>query len=747
MANKSTGVEVRFSVKDFESVVAALRASGDAGDAMARRLEMAGRAGSRGLNAIDTAAAGIRDRARALSGELGLVGNVLQSIGPWGLAAGAGIAVVAIAFKKLLEFADRFAEKAQKIRDVAEAAQLTSDGLQALREAGQDVSVAGEKVDAFAGRFAVGMNELRQGQGELFKIINQIDPKLTRQLALAKDMESAWNLLAQAYKRASDAQRLDITKAVAGQRNIGAGLILEQIADAGGLQAYADKARATGEILDRELIKRLAKLRTENDSLKDSIENTLGSIFSESALRSSNQFLSNIKEILDHAAGFKASADFSKLIDAFTSKGAAGVANVLGVSGTMPTLQAILNAVQALKQLPSPFSEPDGQVVNGVWVPGRARSQGKKGGLPFSPPNPDYRPTPDNANAPKFDPDWILNQMRAALQILGSAATPAEQRELRYRELTKAATDAQVPMAAVNRAMADFDLSQKRAMTSTRERLGLMSEEELISVRLAELQRQRADGIIKTDEEMVAAERNVRREVEETYQKMLVRSSRMPQLKQLELDSNNLAKSLDDGLTGSIRSFSSDIAAAANGTQKWSDVIPNLTKRLTALAAEMAVVRVVSSGVSAVMNYLMPGSAPGGAGSSGSIIPSAKGNVFAGGEVVPFRLGGVISRPTTFPLSRGRTGLAGEAGTEGIFPLKRTRDGQLGVIAAGAGGASLQQTVLVNNYGAEVDQRTNDNGDLEITVRATARDEYASHRMNSINRQKYGQWPSVKARS
>lgn len=62
-----------------------------------------------------------------------------------------------------------------------------------------------------------------------------------------------------------------------------------------------------------------------------------------------------------------------------------------------------------------------------------------------------------------------------------------------------------------------------------------------------------------------------------------------------------------------------------------------------------------------------------------SIFGSAKGNVFDGGNVVPFARGGIVSSPQYFPMADGRTGLMGEAGPEAIIPLKRGSNGELGV--------------------------------------------------------------------
>lgn len=61
----------------------------------------------------------------------------------------------------------------------------------------------------------------------------------------------------------------------------------------------------------------------------------------------------------------------------------------------------------------------------------------------------------------------------------------------------------------------------------------------------------------------------------------------------------------------------------------------------------------------------------------------ANGAAFNAGNVIPFARGGVVSQPTVFPMANG-AGLMGEAGPEGILPLRRNSAGQLGVIAANA---------------------------------------------------------------
>lgn len=68
---------------------------------------------------------------------------------------------------------------------------------------------------------------------------------------------------------------------------------------------------------------------------------------------------------------------------------------------------------------------------------------------------------------------------------------------------------------------------------------------------------------------------------------------------------------------------------------------------------------------------------------------NALGNAYGPQGMVPFAMGGIVRRPTLFKFADGgtlRNGLMGEAGEEGILPLKRGRDGKLGVISSGGAG-------------------------------------------------------------
>lgn len=77
-----------------------------------------------------------------------------------------------------------------------------------------------------------------------------------------------------------------------------------------------------------------------------------------------------------------------------------------------------------------------------------------------------------------------------------------------------------------------------------------------------------------------------------------------------------------------------------------------------------------------------------------SIIPNADGGVYSSPSLSAFS-GSVVSSPTMFAFANG-AGLMGEAGAEGIFPLKRGKDGKLGVEASGVGAGKVEYNVSVS---------------------------------------------------
>lgn len=127
------------------------------------------------------------------------------------------------------------------------------------------------------------------------------------------------------------------------------------------------------------------------------------------------------------------------------------------------------------------------------------------------------------------------------------------------------------------------------------------------------------------------------------------------------------------------------------------NALNKITDKLISMAAEQLFNAAFPSGVGGgIMSLLGLGGGGGDvwSGLSGSW-GFANGAAFHHGNVVPFASGGMVTSPTMFPMSRGRTGLMGEAGPEAIMPLRRGPNGSLGVQMHG-GAANENTTVIVN---------------------------------------------------
>lgn len=147
---------------------------------------------------------------------------------------------------------------------------------------------------------------------------------------------------------------------------------------------------------------------------------------------------------------------------------------------------------------------------------------------------------------------------------------------------------------------------------------------------------------------------------------------------------SSLTQNAFKGLEDAIVSLT--MTGSANFRQLALSIIEEATRMVTRLL-------IIAPIIKAVMSMFGGGFLSGtNALSTTKLVPGGifgNGGTFANG-IQPFAAGGVVNSPTLFKFANGgagRLGLMGEAGPEAIIPLKRGRDGKLGV--AGGGGTSV----------------------------------------------------------
>lgn len=179
--------------------------------------------------------------------------------------------------------------------------------------------------------------------------------------------------------------------------------------------------------------------------------------------------------------------------------------------------------------------------------------------------------------------------------------------------------------------------------------------------------------------------------------------------KELE-DATNRTSGLNSAARELGMTFSSAFEDAVIKGKALSDVLKGVAEDLARIILRQAVVQplagAASSAATAAGNYLgslfSPSTATGatyGAGGytgAGPFTASALGNAFSGGRLIPFATGGVVDRATVMPMA-----LMGEAGPEAVVPLKRGKDGKLGIAGGSGGGSSITQNITIDARGAD----------------------------------------------
>ena len=169
----------------------------------------------------------------------------------------------------------------------------------------------------------------------------------------------------------------------------------------------------------------------------------------------------------------------------------------------------------------------------------------------------------------------------------------------------------------------------------------------------------------------------------------------------VEQVSKSISSSLSSGLISALRS-------GGNAFDAFSNLAVSALQKVLDKILEMAIIE-------PILNSFTGGIGGSLFGGLFKFFGSADGNVFKNGNVVPFARGGVVNKPTIFPMANGGTGVMGEAGAEAVMPLRRMPNGRLGVEADNKNNGTVVN--IYNQSQSQIETHKRDNGSMDIIVK------------------------------
>lgn len=171
---------------------------------------------------------------------------------------------------------------------------------------------------------------------------------------------------------------------------------------------------------------------------------------------------------------------------------------------------------------------------------------------------------------------------------------------------------------------------------------------------------------------------------------------------------DNVSKTISSALGSTLISA---LQGGQNALQTFSNIAVSLLQQVLNKMLEMVVITPILNAFTGGTGGTIFGAF------SGLFSKHANGNVFQNGNVIPFAKGGVVSKPTVFPMANGGTGLMGEAGAEAVMPLRRMSNGRLGVEASNGGDGKAVQVNIYNQSNSQVETRQRDDGSMDIIIK------------------------------
>lgn len=573
----SGNVSIRLSLQDVETVRAGLEKLGNDGQAALKKLEVASTAPSHGLSAVDKSVNDLKSRVEDAGRSLGPLGTLLMGLGPIGIAAAAGLAIALGIMYEMSKAANELAERSAGIRNFAEATGTATTQIQALVGEGAKFGLTSEQIAGGLQRLSVNLADAKRGTGALYEDLFRINPELAHQVAGAKGVAEAYDLIGKAIKQASDAQDAtranQIARAAFGRSPGTQGALASDVYGSGGMNALAASYQNAGKALDSGLLKKLEELSVKNKLLEQQIKDINASIFAEDVLTRINRVDEAMLHIAQHTKEMHDATKDESWGQWFGRMG--GMIGDLGDEGTIRREQIEQETLEsaARRRLQSGMaagkrSDAD---LDESWQPA-GRGQDDPSGT--------VKKVGDAAASTAVPIEAVLADTKKWMAVLGSAATPAEQLRLKILELAVATKDHAASAQVSARALQALKDSQTVAAASAREGLGLASQEELITSGLIKLRDDYAKDYIRSAQEMEQAEQRLIRTTQEAFKQEQVANSAFKGLTQMSQGAG--VGDIDKLATGMLNNLTTTSVSALNAVNQLGAAYNTLGQHINA---------------------------------------------------------------------------------------------------------------------------------------------------------------------
>ncbi len=264
---------------DGTQVTRTFEQMGREGEKMSQRVQKGAASMSPALKGIDAAAGVAQQKLQGLAGSAGSLGTVLTAIGPAGLAAAAAIGALALGFTALQRASIDAMRQIADIDGVANRLGVATDFVQEFRYAvtgtGGDIAIADAALLAFSRNLGQLNTELGKRARGAMEELGFSDEEI-------RNMRSVEQALPQIIERIGQVGSASEQAAIA--QKLGLEGVLETLQ--GGedaFEALREQARATGFVLDRDLIVRMAELEDQWKLAKLQMDANTAVILSELA--------------------------------------------------------------------------------------------------------------------------------------------------------------------------------------------------------------------------------------------------------------------------------------------------------------------------------------------------------------------------------------------------------------------------------------------------------------------------------